>query len=587
MELRDYLRAVRKRWWLVAGSVVVALSVASLVTALTPPKYSASVTFFVGAQTKGVSEAYQGSLLSQQRIASYADLLTSDRLAQAIVDNDRTGRSAAQVQAAISATAIPGTVLLEATVTDHDRIRALQLGQSLAKQFVALVRTLETPPGSDVPTVWVEVIAGPSLAAKPVSPTPVRNAGLALVLGLVVGVGAAVLRETLDTSVKNAPALSELTGAAVLSTVPIDARAKRAPLIVAGSAGSVRAEAMRQLRTNLQFVNVDSPARAIAVTSAVPGEGKTTTACNLAIVLAEAGKRVVVVDADLRRPRVAEYLNVEGAVGLTNVLAGQATVDDALQQWGSSGVFVLPAGSIPPNPSELLGSRNMEALLASLRVGFDIVIVDTPPLLPVTDGAVAATVVDGTVMVFRCGRTSTAQVRAAAEALAAVDAPVLGCVLNMTPRRNTGAYTYYDYSPKPAGRHTRLEPAPADSGTGSDVHSWATVPTADLSIVYRSAAHADLENASDDTAPVSPAPVSAAPVSPAPVSAIPVSSVPVSSAPVSAAPVSSAPVTAPPAGRPAQAASRRKHHSGRAKVRGAHASDDTSVIGVARVRGSR
>ena len=568
MELRDYLRAVRKRWWLVAGSIVVALGAAMLVTTLTPPKYSASVTFFVGTQTKGVSDAYQGSLFSQQRIKSYADLLTSDRLAQAIVDNDPMGRTADQVQESITANAIPDTVLLEATVTDGDRARALRLSQGLAKQFVALVQTLETPPGSDVPTVWVEVIAGPALAAKPVSPTPVRNAGLALVLGLVLGVGAAVLRETLDTSVKSAPALAELTGAAVLSTVPVDSRAKRAPLIVAGSAGSVRAEALRQLRTNLQFVNVDAPARAIAVTSAVPGEGKTTTACNLAIVFAEAGKRVVIVDADLRRPRVAEYLNVEGAVGLTNVLAGQATVDDALQQWGTSGVFVLPAGSIPPNPSELLGSRNMEALLASLRQGFDVVIVDTPPLLPVTDGAVAATIVDGTVLVFRCGKTTTAQARSAADALAAVDARVLGCVLNMVPRKSSGAYTYYDYGSRPAGgRRDRAAEPVAGSGKGADVHSWATVPTGNLSVVYQAGGAAGANGAlvrSDDTMPVSPAPVS---------------SVPVSSAPVTSPPF-------PPPPHASNGGSRRKN-SGRAKVRGAHAEDDTAVHGVARIRGSR
>ena len=568
MELRDYLRAVRKRWWLVAGSIVVALGAAMLVTTLTPPKYSASVTFFVGTQTKGVSDAYQGSLFSQQRIKSYADLLTSDRLAQAIVDNDPMGRTADQVQESITANAIPDTVLLEATVTDGDRARALRLSQGLAKQFVALVQTLETPPGSDVPTVWVEVIAGPALAAKPVSPTPVRNAGLALVLGLVLGVGAAVLRETLDTSVKSAPALAELTGAAVLSTVPVDSRAKRAPLIVAGSAGSVRAEALRQLRTNLQFVNVDAPARAIAVTSAVPGEGKTTTACNLAIVFAEAGKRVVIVDADLRRPRVAEYLNVEGAVGLTNVLAGQATVDDALQQWGTSGVFVLPAGSIPPNPSELLGSRNMEALLASLRQGFDVVIVDTPPLLPVTDGAVAATIVDGTVLVFRCGKTTTAQARSAADALAAVDARVLGCVLNMVPRKSSGAYTYYDYGSRPAGgRRDRAAEPVAGSGKGADVHSWATVPTGNLSVVYQAGGAAGGNGAlvrSDDTMPVSPAPVS---------------SVPVSSAPVTSPPF-------PPPPHASNGGSRRKN-SGRAKVRGAHAEDDTAVHDVARIRGSR
>jgi hypothetical protein len=269
---------------------------------------------------------------------------------------------------------------------------------------------------------------------------------------------------------------------------------------------------------------------------------------------------------------VAEYLNVEGAVGLTNVLAGQATVDDALQQWGSSGVFVLPAGSIPPNPSELLGSRNMEALLASLRMGFDIVIVDTPPLLPVTDAAVAATLVDGTVMVFRCGKTTTAQVRAAAESLAAVDAGVLGCVLNMTPRKGTGTYTYYDYRAKPAARAEKPEAA-AGGGKGSDVHSWATVPTGSLSVVYRSGAPAGGAPAAvrtDDTIPVSPAPAGTAPVS---------------AAPVSSNPVSSAPVTSPPHG--ANGGARRKNNSGRAKVRGAHATDDDAARGIARVRGLR
>jgi capsular exopolysaccharide synthesis family protein len=460
MELRDYLRAVRKRWWLVVGAMIVAFGAALAVTAVTPPKYAASATFFVGTQTKGISDAYQGSLFSQQRIKSYADLLTSDRLAQAIVDDDSAGLTADQVRGKITANAVPDTVLLEATVTDGNRARVLRLTQSLARQFVALVQALETPPGATVPTVWVEVIAGPRLADQPVAPTPVRNSGLALVLGLVIGVGAAVLRETLDTSVKSALALGSLTEAPVLSTVPLDSRAKREPLIVAGSAGSVRAEALRQLRTNLQFVNVDEPARTIVVTSAVPGEGKSTMACNLAIVFAEAGKRVVLVDGDLRRPKLADYLGVEGALGLTNVLAGQAGVDSALQQWGTSGVFILPSGSIPPNPSELLGSRNMAALVASLRGGFDVVIIDTPPLLPVTDAALAATIADGTVLVIRCGKTTATQARSAAEALAAVDARVLGCVLNMTPRKGRESYSYYDYSPKAAAKRAAAEETP-------------------------------------------------------------------------------------------------------------------------------
>jgi capsular exopolysaccharide synthesis family protein len=537
MDVRDYLRAVRRHWWLTVSAVVLGIGAGVGVTAMTPPEYAASVTFFVGTQTKGVSDAYQGSLFSQQRIKSYADLLTSDRLAQAVVGREAAARSATQLQAAITATPVPDTVLLQATVTDRNRNRAVVLTRAVAESFVELVRTLETPPGSTTPTVWVEVVAGPRLADEPVAPQPVRDIGLGLAVGLLLGIGAAVLREVLDTSVKSAGALAELTGTPVLSSVPIDSKARRAPLIVAGSAGSVRAEALRQLRTNLQFVNVDEPARTLVVTSAVPGEGKSTTACNLAIVFAEAGKRVVLVDADLRRPRLAEYLDVDGTIGVTNVLAGQATVQDALQEWGTSGVYVLPSGSVPPNPSELLGSRNMAALLEALRSGFDMVIVDTPPLLPVTDGALAATLVDGTVLVFRCGRTSAAQARSAAEALAAVDAKVLGCVLNMTPRKGEAGYAYYGYEPLRSGRPWYAKAAAA-----------ARAP---LSVMYRS---------SSDEPDADPAPTQR---SPRPVES------PVSPAPIAVEADDPTPVTGPPATpEPALATATKRHApAGRAKVR--------------------
>jgi capsular exopolysaccharide synthesis family protein len=449
MELRDYLHAVRKRWWLVVGAVVVALAVATLVTVRTPPRYAASVTFFVSTPTTGVTDAYQGGLFSQQRVRSYADLLTGDRLARAIVDAQPLGLTAEQVQSSISARAVPDTVLVEATVTDGSRTRALRLIQVLAQEFTSLVQALETPAGSNTPTVRVEVVAGPRLSNAPVSPQPVRNLVLATVLGLLAGVGAAVLREVLDTTVKTAEALRELASAPVLCSVPFDVAARKTPLIVEGSARSARAEALRQLRTNLQFVNVDEPVKTIVVTSAVPGEGKSTIACNLAIVFAEAGNRVVVVDADLRRPRLAEYLDLRGTVGLTNVLAGQSNVDSALQQWGSAGLWLLPSGSIPPNPSELLGSRNMSDLLAALKDGFDVVVIDTPPLLPVTDAAVAAAHADGAVLVTHCAKTSDAQVKAAANALAAVDANLLGCVLNMVATDTTDGYAYYEYASLP------------------------------------------------------------------------------------------------------------------------------------------
>jgi capsular exopolysaccharide synthesis family protein len=480
MDLRDYLHAVRKRWWLVLGAVVIALGAAALMTEMTTPRYAASATFFVSAQTKGgVSDAYQGDLFSQQRVKSYVDLLTSDRLAKMVADAEPIGLTAEAVQSRVSAQSIPDTVLLRVTITDTDRARALQLTQTLAAQFAVLVQAIETPPGGSLPTVRVEVIAGPRLAAAPVAPQPMRNGGLAVVLGLLIGVGAASLREAMDTTVKTPEALSEVTEAPVLGVIPFDSRAKKAPLIIEGSSRSSRAEALRQLRTNLGFVNIDQVAQAVVVTSAILGEGKSTTACNLAIVLAEAGKRVAVVDADLRRPRVAEYFGLEGAVGLTNILARQVNLDTAMQQWGKTGVFVLPSGSTPPNPSELLSSRQMADLVASLKRTFDTVIIDTPPLLPVTDAAVLASMVDGMLLVTRCGKTTATQTRSAAAALVAANARLLGCVLNMTPAKGAGAYSYYDYQPDAPTAVQRV--AAVQSGAvqpGAAVQSGAVQPGA-------------------------------------------------------------------------------------------------------------
>jgi capsular exopolysaccharide synthesis family protein len=445
MDLRDYLRAVRKRWWLVVGAVVVAVAAAVTVTLLTPPRYAASVTFFISTRGNEVTQAFQGGQFAQQRVKSYVDVLTSSRLAESIATADPTGLTAEDVQKEITAQVVPDTVLVQATVTDTERPRALQIAQTLAVEFPDLIGTLETPPGSKVPTVGVKIIAEPRLADAPVSPQPVRNVGLAVALGLIVGVGAAALRESLDSTIRSPESLASATAAPALSVIPFDRKAEKTPLITEGSAQSARAEAMRQLRTNLQFVNVDRPLRSLVVSSALPGEGKSTTVCNLGIAFAEAGKRVIVVDADLRRPKVAEYFGLEGAVGLTNVLAGQANVRDVVQSWGSSGLWVLPSGYVPPNPSELLGSGNMADLLTALGSAFDVIVVDTPPLLPVTDAAVMSTIADGCLIVSRHAKTTASQASAAAEALAAVNAKLHGCVLNMTPTKSSGSYAYYGY----------------------------------------------------------------------------------------------------------------------------------------------
>ncbi|WP_433055246.1 polysaccharide biosynthesis tyrosine autokinase [Dactylosporangium sp. CS-033363] len=460
MELRDYVSAVRKRWWLVATTACLALVAAVVVTAQTAPTYAASVTFFVSTPSSGVTDAYQGGLFSQQRARSYVNLVGSDRLAKSVAADPSVGLDAAGVRKRISARTVPDTVLLEVTVTDTDSGRALRVSEAVATKFAALVATLETPPGGSNPTVRVDVVTGPSVSTTPISPQPVRNFAIAILLGLVAGAAAAVLRELLDNSIRSVAGLRAATKRAILAAVPHDAHAIESPLLVEDAAWSPRGEAMRHLRTNLQFVDPDRRARCVVVTSALPDEGKSTIACNLAIVLAEAGHRVLLVDADVRRPKLAEYLDLEGAVGLTNVLVGQVDVATAVQRWGDQDLFVLCSGTIPPNPSELLGSQQMTRLLAEVSEDYEYVVVDTSPLLVVTDAAVVASRADGAVLVTRAGRTTVTQAQAAVEAIEAVSARLFGCVLNGAKGGNGDGYTYAYYGPTDADhRQPRALPA--------------------------------------------------------------------------------------------------------------------------------
>ena len=198
----------------------------------------------------------------------------------------------------------------------------------------------------------------------------------------------------------------------------------------------------------------------------MPGEGKTTTAINLAVSFADAGSRVILVDADLRRPCVAEYLGLEGAAGLTTVLIGAAEVADVVQPWQGSSLDVLPSGEIPPNPSELLGSVEMSMLLAGLVESHDVVVLDSPPLLAVADATLLSRLASGTVLLAGADRVHKAQVRQSLESLAMVDARLLGVVLNKVSRRRDDGY--YAYRPS--------SPASGRSGTRQGLHPVASAP---------------------------------------------------------------------------------------------------------------
>ena len=277
------------------------------------------------------------------------------------------------------------------------------------------------------------------------------NLALGFLVGLAVGVGAAVLLETLDTRIKSIESLTKYFEQPLLGVIGFEAEAKEKPLLTDVQGQSKRAESFRQVRTNLQFVDIDHRPKSIVITSSVPREGKTTTAINLALTIAQTGQPVFLIEADLRRPKVADYLKIEGGAGLTDVLVGRATVDEVLQPWGATGnLWVMASGPLPPNPSELLGSQAMSDLVHHLEKRATLII-DAPPLLPVTDAAVLTRLSGGALMVIATGKTRREQLRTAEQSIETVGGKILGLVMNMAPPRGPDSHRYgygyqYDYS---------------------------------------------------------------------------------------------------------------------------------------------
>jgi receptor protein-tyrosine kinase len=305
-----------------------------------------------------------------------------------------------------------------------------------------------TPAKNERRRSGVTQVRSASYSAAPVSPQRKRTAALGIILGLVIGFGSAVLRESLDTRVRSAEDVVELADKPVLGAIGFDATAKDRQLITDIDSHAPRAEAFRVLRTNLQFIDVDTANKVFVLSSAVPGEGKTSTAVNLSISLAQAGVRTLLIEGDLRRPRAAKALGLDGIVGVTSVLVGKVKLDDALQQHEPSRLEFLASGPVPPNPAELLQSNAMRDLMTTVKARYDVVIIDAPPLLPVTDAALLAREADGAIVVVRHGKTTRDQVRGAVERLSQVDASLLGVVMNMTPAKG-GGYGYgYGYAPE-------------------------------------------------------------------------------------------------------------------------------------------
>jgi len=454
MDLRSFLRLLRNRWLTILLTLLVVVLGAAAVTLLTTPLYQASTRLFVSTTSgSSVNELYQGNLFSQQRVLSYTELLKGQTLAQRTIDKLGLDVDANTLTSQVTATVKPDTVLIELQVLNKSPVQARDIANTLSDEFVAFSRELETPGNGSPPDARVIVEQRASLPDAPVVPDTIRNITGGIAVGLLLGVGLAVLRDRMDNTVKDQEAIESITGAGLVGTIPLDKERREEPSISFDHDNSAIAESFRALRTNLQFLNVDNPPRVIVVTSSLPGEGKSTTAINIALALAEGENNVVLVDGDMRRPMLDKYLNVVGTVGFSTLLTGAASLSDVIQQTQAKGLSVLSSGSTPPNPSELLGSQSAVKVLNELRTQFDYVIIDSSPLLAVTDASILAANADGVLMMIRYGETTREQLTHAIANLQSVGVAPLGAVFTMAPPRGSDSYSYSYYGLE-AGRRS-------------------------------------------------------------------------------------------------------------------------------------
>lgn len=454
MELRDYIRGLRRHWLAIVLMTTIGLGAGYGWTLLQTPVYTATASGYIASkQSEDVGISTIGDNLARSRVQSYLDIAGWRAVAENAIEELGLDTTPEELVTRVAVENPEDTVIIKISAEASTPSDARDLAEAWINGMIIEIDDIEGDGTEE--SAPVTVIAGDS-ASLPSSPSfPDVQTALLVggVLGLGFGIAFAMIRTVSDRRIRGADDVEQKTGVAVVGTIPIVPGLDGENRLIDSSEESggkmslfAVSEALRSLRTNLQFMDVDHPPKTIVVTSPLPGDGKSTIACNLALTLAAAGTTVVLVDGDLRRSMVAKTMGLPGGAGLSDVLAGRATLVEVLQRTPrSSNLLVLAAGSVPPNPSEVLGSERMHALLADLTKHAT-VIIDAPPLLPVTDGAVLTHQADGALVVVTLGKTTHDLLDKALDTLRKARGRALGVVLNKTPLRGADASPYsYDY----------------------------------------------------------------------------------------------------------------------------------------------
>lgn len=456
-EVTAVLKALRRRWAIVLICTLLGAVLSAGYGLLRSDTYQSVATLAVSTATteQSASSAYQGAMAANQRVSTYADLVTQSDVLPSVAEASGGEFTIAELEDAVVAVALPDTVLIEIRAEDEQPARAQQMAELTAVELSDMVQEIETPPGSQEAAAGLTMVGQPNEPTTPTGIPPWLLVFVGLFLGLAVGMVVALIRDFFDRTVRDTDSAVAIADTGLLGILYEAPRKDKKLAEGAGDAlsrGGVNAESFRHLRTNLSFVDVDNPPRILLFTSSVPNEGKSYTSRNAALVLAEAGHRVLLIDADLRMLDGESELQECGDIGLTSVLAADLEIEDAVQTY-SAGVDILPSGTVPPNPSELLASETMKSTLEQLRAQYDFVILDSPPVLPVADPLVLASHVDAVVFISRLGLVKSHQVTSAVDMLSKTGTRVAGLVVNGVKTSNKEIYGYgygYGYGATPS-----------------------------------------------------------------------------------------------------------------------------------------
>ncbi|GAA3886975.1 polysaccharide biosynthesis tyrosine autokinase [Leifsonia kafniensis] len=435
MDQRGFWNLVRSRWIVIVTFALLGVIAASAYVLTTKPEFTAQTELFVATVgSDNTSELAQGSNYSQQQARNYSVVATRQIVLDPVITALGLDTTSAELSQRVTASVPLNTSLISIAVTDTSPSRAAATANAVATSLVNTVVRLVPKRTDGTSPVRLEAIQNATVPSIPSAPNSRIAILLGLLGGLVLGIACVVIPELVSARIRSVDQIKQIADLSMLGSIDYDRGSAKSPLVTESRPHSLQAEEFRQIRTKLRFLQAGEPHKVFVVTSSIPGEGKSVVSANLAASLAASGTSVCVVEADLRHPALGDYFDLDETVGLTEVLARESALDDAIQAWGPNGLRVLLSGDIPPNPSELLASPRTRQILDELRQRFEVVIIDCPPLLPVTDAAILVGEFGGAILVVGSGRVKVRELRKSIEILNSAGTTVLGTILNLAPR---------------------------------------------------------------------------------------------------------------------------------------------------------